>query len=92
MKSARIPFGKENKGGPEKVKGDFDCSRNQITSLKGAPKKVKGHFNCSGNQLTTLDCGLKKVGGDFICADNAMPFTEEQVRSTYKIKGIFLAD
>ncbi len=37
--------------------GNFDCSNNDLTSLKGAPKKVK-NFNCSWNpRLTSLEYG-----------------------------------
>lgn len=42
------------------IKGDFDCSFNQLTSLKGVPKKIEGNFDCNFNQLT-------------ICSDDALP-------------------
>ena len=50
-----------------KVKGDFDCSNMQLTSLEGAPNQVVGYFNCSNNQLSTLEYSPMKVGGNFNC-------------------------
>ena len=41
--------------------GNFDCSWNNLTSLKGAPKEVKGLFNCSGNNIISLEYGPKKA-------------------------------
>ena len=38
-----------------KVSGNFDCFRNQLTSLEGCPKEVGGYFSCSNNKLSTLD-------------------------------------
>ncbi|MBR1825746.1 MAG: hypothetical protein IJ770_04075, partial [Alphaproteobacteria bacterium] len=43
------------------VKGYFNCSGNQLTSLKGAPQKVGGNFNCSYNQLTSLKGVPQKI-------------------------------
>ena len=37
------------------VGGNFDCYRNQLTSLEGAPREVKGNFHCHWNQLTSLE-------------------------------------
>jgi len=37
------------------VEGEFDCKRNNLTSLLGAPNTINGHFICSENQLTSLD-------------------------------------
>jgi len=42
-------------GGPEDVKGDFDCSGNQLISLLGCPAFIMGDFSCAGNQLTLLN-------------------------------------
>ncbi len=52
------------------VKGFFNCSINQLTSLKGAPKKVTGFFYCSNNQLTSLENAPSEVGGNFNCYSN----------------------
>ena len=55
-----------------KVKGDFDCSHNQLTTLKGAPQKVGGNFNCHDNQLTTLEGAPKEIKWDFDCSHNQL--------------------
>lgn len=49
-----------------KVSGDFDCSKLNLTTLKGSPVEVGGDFDCSYNQLTSLDYAPKKVDGCFI--------------------------
>jgi hypothetical protein len=54
----------------KEVVGGFDCSYDQLTSLKGAPKKVNGFFNCNYNRLTTLEGGPKYIGRWFSCEDN----------------------
>ena len=53
------------------VMGSFDCSHNNLTSLKGAPKEVRGNFICSSNRLVTL-CGAphEVMPGYFNCTDN----------------------
>lgn len=48
-----------------KVSGDFDCSRNKLTSLIGSPIEVGGDFDCSYNEITSLEFAPKKVGGTF---------------------------
>ena len=47
------------------VKGDFDCSSNQLTSLQGTPQEVGGYFYCYNNQLTTLEGAPREVCGSF---------------------------
>ena len=54
------------------VKGSFDCSYNNLTSLEGAPKEVGGFFNCNKNNLTSLEGAPKEVGGSFYCSDNKL--------------------
>ncbi len=54
------------------VEGDFDCSSNQLTSLKGAPQSVGGNFNCSANQLTSLEHAPRTVNGNFNCSYNQL--------------------
>lgn len=48
------------------VKGNFDCSKLNLTTLKGSPKVVFGNFNCSFNKLTTLEHAPERVHGTFI--------------------------
>ena len=54
------------------VEGNFDCSSNQLTSLKGAPRTVNGDFNCSHNQLSDLRGGPENVRGAFRCWYNQL--------------------
>ena len=41
-------------GCPKIVKGNFNCSKNNLTSLEGGPEVVEGIFDCSQNKLETL--------------------------------------
>ena len=59
-----------------KVSGDFDCGRNQLTTLEGSPKEVTGYFACSNNQLTTLEGAPKEVDGSFYCDYNKLTTLE----------------
>ena len=52
------------------VKGWFDCSYNELTSLEGSPKKVTGSFMCHKNEIFSLKGGPKEVGGSFIILHN----------------------
>jgi hypothetical protein len=70
MKLNKIPF----KFG--KVDGYFNCSENNLTSLKGAPQKVDGYFDCSYNNLTSLKGAPQKVGGYFDCCKNDLTYLE----------------
>ena len=58
------------------VKGNFDCSSNNLISLKGCPKYVDGFFNCSYNKLTSLEGAPKEVGVDFFCHYNKLTSLE----------------
>jgi len=53
-----------------KVKGDFDCRENNLTTLEGSPTNVGRHFDCRENNLTSLEGSPTTVGGDFVCYDN----------------------
>ncbi len=57
---------------PETVGGHFNCSDNQLTSLKYCPKTVGGDFSCSENQLTSLEYCPETVGGHFNCGYNQL--------------------
>ena len=52
------------------VVGNFNCSKNDLTSLVGAPHIVTGDFNCSYNNLTSLEGAPHTVGRGFDCSDN----------------------
>ncbi|MCW3696339.1 hypothetical protein [Burkholderia cenocepacia] len=51
---------------------NFDCSRNQLTSLMGAPQTGGGYFDCSRNQLTTLEGAPQTVKEKFSCGGNKL--------------------
>ena len=56
-----------------KVRGNFKCSDNKLTSLKGSPDKLGGGFDCSNNNLTTLEgCTNDIVVGNFQCYYNKL--------------------
>ena len=69
------------------IKGNFNCSNNELTSLKGSPEKVKGYFHCSFNNLTTLEGAPKKVGDDFYCRYNHLTSLEGAPKV---VRGIFV--
>ncbi len=52
------------------VSGYFDCSSNNLTSLKGCPKNIVGSFYCYNNKLTSLEDCPNEVGGDLNCSNN----------------------
>ena len=68
-----------------KVKWYFDCSYNELTSLKGAPEKVGVGFYCSSNRLTSFEGGPRETNY-FYCSNNSINFTEEDVRKVCKVK------
>ena len=58
------------------INGDFDCAKNELTTLEGAPKSVSGYFNCNNNKLTSLKGAPIKVGGGFDCSNNKLTTLE----------------
>ena len=54
------------------VKGDFSCSKNDLTSLEGSPHTVGGGFDCHNNHLTSLEGSPHTVGGDYDCDKNPL--------------------
>jgi hypothetical protein len=55
------------------IRGSFNCSNNNLKSLKGAPKSVRGSFDCSNNNITSLEGAPKwSVGGGFDCYNNRL--------------------
>ena len=53
-----------------KIFGFFDCSFNNLTSLKGSPKVVSDDFYCHANQLENLKYTPKIIRGDIDCGYN----------------------
>jgi len=59
-----------------KVTGVFDCSDNQLTTLKNCPVFVGQTFFCMRNKLTSLEYSPIKVGGGFYCSFNHLTSLE----------------
>ena len=57
---------------PHRVRGNFHCCSNQLTSLAGSPLVVGGCFACDYNQLTSLQGAPQQVGGFFDCSHNTL--------------------
>lgn len=68
-----------------KVKGDFDCAQNQLSSFDGFPTRISGYFNCYQNQFATLE-GMPKVGHDIEVSFNQLISLKG---SPKKVKGSF---
>ena len=49
--------------------GQFNISKEKLTSLEGSPKECIG-FYCSDNNLTNLIGGPEIVQGDYVCQRN----------------------
>jgi hypothetical protein len=66
------------------VKGNFNCSNNNLTSLIGSPEQVDKTFNCVNNKLTTLEGLPKYIGGIIILEYNQL--TSIKGLSIYNLK------
>jgi len=55
----------------KETNGEFDCSKNKLTSLEFSPEKVNGKFDCSKNELTSLEGGPKITKG-MLCGYNKL--------------------
>ena len=72
-----------------KVSGDFNCERNNLTSLAGAPQKVGGDFFCYENDLTSLAGAPQEVGENFYCTENkltSLAGAPQKVGSTFSCR------
>jgi len=58
------------------IDGDFDCSRNKLTSLEFGPETVSGRFICYNNELTSLEFCPEYVGGDVFLTSNNLTSLE----------------
>ena len=54
------------------IKGNFDCSYNELNSLKGCPEIICGDFFCFNNKLTSLEFCPKRVEGIFCSSNNSL--------------------
>ena len=52
------------------IKGDFNCSNNELVSLKGCPEIINGNFACKRNNLKNLKNGPKMINGGYWCQEN----------------------
>ena len=55
-----------------KVRGYFDCSNNNLSSLKNCPTYVGKNFSCDENNLSSLEHSPEFVGGSFDCYFNPL--------------------
>lgn len=58
------------KGCPKHIKGNFNCSNNQLRSLEFGPVKVEGNYICSQNYLKSLDFIAEDIKGYIDSTDN----------------------
>lgn len=63
---------KLNFGDIDLVRGMFDCSGNNLSSLEGSPKIVKDDFICEYNKLKTLEGITQNIGGHLFCLQNPL--------------------
>ena len=70
------------------IKGNFDCSNNELNTLQNGPNSVSQNFYCYANQLTSLQYAPSNVGANFVCNNNLNKFTEQDVRKTCDVKGM----
>ena len=56
----------------KETNGEFDCSKNKLTSLEGGPKIVEMSYDCIDNQLTTLKGCPEKIGSGFHAGSNKL--------------------
>ena len=85
----KIPFKFRN------VSGIFDCSTNQLTSLKGAPNKVGGGFYCYNNpnlSYTELFKIVDSVKGDIYYSSFNIPEDKDKIREGRDVKNILEDD
>jgi hypothetical protein len=54
------------------VNGYFNCSHNNLTTLKNCPIYVGDWFDCSYNQLTSLDGCSEYIRLEFFCSRNPL--------------------
>lgn len=73
-------------GAPNKVV-NFNCSNNNLSTLKGSPMFVEGDFDCSNNLITSFKDGPLSCKGHLNCQTNLiqsmehLPFLVKSVNS-----------
>lgn len=58
-----------------KIRYNFYCGNNRLTTFENFPIEVGLNFNCSGNEITSLECGPEIVYGTFYCNFNNLLIT-----------------
>ena len=66
------------------VQGNFDCSNNNLLTLKGCPKVVTGRFECQANNLTSLEYCPESIDGGIRCGFNPFVPTKELFQTLAK--------
>lgn len=75
------------RGCPRIVKGEFNCSRNDLKNLVGGPEEVTGHYSCSLNpNIKSFEGIAKFIGGDFSC-NNKSGLTNRNIPEDVEILG-----
>lgn len=71
------------------ITGDFNCSDNNLLSLKNSPKTVGGSFKCFCNNIVSLEFSPEKIGLNFDCMYNQI---RSLTGSPRIIRGNFILD
>jgi hypothetical protein len=72
------------------VSWDFNCGKNNLTTLEGCPKKVGGSFYCNYNNLTSLEHSPEIVE-HYWCSGNYILTSFEGLENTH-IDGVLDVD
>jgi hypothetical protein len=58
------------------INGNFDCTLNELTTLKGGPTEIYGSFDCSHNNLPNLIGGPTEIDINYNCSYNKLTTLE----------------
>ena len=70
-----------------KVKGSFDVSKNQLTTLKGCPEIIYGDFDFSYNEIDYYVFPPKIVYGAVVCLGRNNRITKHTILKNTKVHG-----
>lgn len=77
------------------VTGNFDCSFNNLKTLRGCPIKVGGNFLCSGNPIKNLKGAPLEIGGHFeFIGDpiNSLEGLPERISDGFCLNGFYITE
>ena len=57
---------------PESINGSFNCSNNELVTLKGGIYQIIGSLNCSNNNLETLESNISYIQYNLQCSNNKL--------------------